>query len=122
MHKFVASCALAGAVALGAPGVALAHAHLKSAAPAENATVASAPSTLHLHFSEGLNLTFTGIAVTAADGTKVALGKASLADDGKTLNVPVKNPLAAGAYTVKWHALSQDGHKTKGSYTFTVAP
>lgn len=122
MHNLIARYALVGVIALGVPGVALAHAHLETAAPAENATVTSAPATLHLHFSEGLNPIFSGIVVTTANGTPVSLGKASLADDDKTLSVPVKSTLAAGPYTVKWHALSKDGHKTKGSYTFTVAP
>jgi len=34
--------------------------------------------------------------------------------------VPVTGTLADGSYTVDWHALSGDGHKTHGSYTFTV--
>jgi methionine-rich copper-binding protein CopC len=37
------------------------------------------------------------------------------------LAVPVK-PLAAGVYTVLWHATSVDTHKTEGHFTFTVAP
>jgi copper resistance protein C len=39
-----------------------------------------------------------------------------------TLVVPVTATLAAGTYTVDWHALATDGHKTNGSYTFTVKP
>jgi methionine-rich copper-binding protein CopC len=36
--------------------------------------------------------------------------------------VPLSETLAPGAYTVEWHALSADGHKTNGAFTFTVKP
>lgn len=114
--------AAAGALILVAAfaGQALAHAHLKAEAPAAGTSVA-APGTLTLHFTEGLNLHFSGIAVTGPDHKAVALGKASLAPkDAATLIVPVSGSLAPGSYTVAWHALSADGHKTQGSYHFTV--
>jgi methionine-rich copper-binding protein CopC len=38
------------------------------------------------------------------------------------LSVPVIGTLQPGIYTVEWHALSTDGHKTTGSYSFTVKP
>ncbi|AYG61221.1 hypothetical protein CCGE525_00435 [Rhizobium jaguaris] len=38
------------------------------------------------------------------------------------LMVPISGTIGAGTYTVEWHALSADGHKTTGSYTFTVKP
>jgi methionine-rich copper-binding protein CopC len=34
--------------------------------------------------------------------------------------VPITGILAAGTYQVSWHALSNDGHKTKGTYSFVV--
>ncbi|WP_313160064.1 copper resistance protein CopC, partial [Mixta calida] len=36
------------------------------------------------------------------------------------LIVPLEKPLPGGSYQVNWHVLSVDGHKTKGSYTFSV--
>lgn len=42
--------------------------------------------------------------------------------DNKTLVLPLGKALPAGAYTVKWQALSKDGHKTHGSWSFTVQP
>jgi methionine-rich copper-binding protein CopC len=35
---------------------------------------------------------------------------------------PVTSTLAPGVYTVTWHALAKDGHKTNGTYSFTVQP
>lgn len=119
-------CFLLGLLmAVGLANQAFAHAHLVNALPAENASV-SAPETLRLKFSEGLELAFTGLALSGATGptmATVATGAPALAaGDDTTLVVAVKQPLAAGAYTVAWHALSKDGHKTQGSYRFTVKP
>ncbi len=110
-----------GLVAVSAP--AFAHAHLKSATPAVNGTVATAPTELDLKFSEGLNLKFTGVKVTGPAKAAVATGDAALgAGDDTTLVVPVSDTLAPGSYAVAWHALSTDGHKTSGTYKFTVKP
>jgi methionine-rich copper-binding protein CopC len=98
-----------------------AHAHLKSSDPADKAAVSS-PSNLNLSFSEGLNLKFSGVKLTGPDRQEIKLGEAMLMDNGKTLMVPVPDQLPAGAYTVQWHAVSVDGHKTSGSYGFSVAP
>jgi methionine-rich copper-binding protein CopC len=113
---------LAALLSLGLAGPAFAHAHLTASTPAANATVTATPAALQLTFSEGLELRFTGIKVTGPGGAAVATGDATLGPDGATLVVPVTGPLAPGAYTVDWHALSTDGHTTKGSYAFTVAP
>ena len=40
--------------------------------------------------------------------------------DHAKLVVAVPAPLPAGTYTVNWHALATDGHKTTGHYVFTV--
>ncbi len=102
---------------------ALAHAHLTAATPAAGGTVPTTPTELDLAFSEGLNLPFTGVKVTGPAGAAVATGKAALGPGGDTtLVVPVAGPLAPGSYTVAWHALSKDGHRTSGTYTFTVKP
>ena len=106
-----------------AAGPALAHAHLKTARPATDATVATAPTELDLTFSEGVNLKFTGVKVTGPDKKAVATGDAALGQGGDTtIVVPVTGALAAGTYKVDWHARSSDGHKTTGSYSFTVRP
>lgn len=104
-------------------GHASAHAHLKSATPPMDGAVSTAPSELDLMFSEGLDLKFTAVAVKGPDRKTVATGKETLgAGDDTRLVVPLSGPLAAGTYTVGWHALSADGHKTSGSYRFTIKP
>ena len=104
-------------------GQAFAHAHLKSAVPADKETVAKTPATLQLKFSEGVDLGFTGVTVTGPGKAAVATGTGShVAGDDATLSVPLSATLAPGRYTVNWHALATDGHKTSGSYSFTVKP
>ena len=114
---------LAFALTLGFVGEASAHAHLKTATPAADSAVAAAPSELRLGFTEGVNLKFTGVSVTGPAGAPVSTGAAALAPgDDKVLVVPVSGPLVPGAYKVNWHALATDGHKTDGSYGFTIRP
>jgi hypothetical protein len=98
---------------------AFAHAHLLSAVPANAAIVSPAPKALTLTFSESVSLAFTGITLTGAAGA-VSLGTPQLDADGVTLVEPLTATLPPGAYVVDWHALSTDGHKTHGSYGFTV--
>ena len=113
--------ASAGLLALMAP--AFAHAHLNAAMPPANGTVAQAPSELDLTFSEGIDLKFTGVTVTGPGRAAVAPGAARRGAGGNvTLVVPLAAPLAAGTYRVDWHALATDGHKTTGSYSFSVKP
>lgn len=90
--------------------------------PADKGTATSSPSELDLTFTESLNLKFSGVKLTGPDKATVKLGDPRLTRKGMGLTVPVPAPLGVGAYTVEWHVLSTDGHKTNGSYTFTVKP
>jgi methionine-rich copper-binding protein CopC len=110
-------------VALVWSGTALAHAVPKAEAPAAGTTLRAAPVEVSITFSETVDPHFSEIIVRNADGQHI--------DDGTTrpdprnaarLSVGLKQPLAAGAYTVLWHVLAADGHRTQGSYGFTVAP
>jgi len=110
---------------LGIAGVAQAHPKLLSASPAPNATVAK-PARLALRFSEklmpkfsGAELMMTGHAGTTHPPMKVAAA-AGVADDGRTLVVTPKAPLAAGRYSVAWHVVSTDTHRVAGNFAFAV--
>ncbi|MEX6508235.1 copper homeostasis periplasmic binding protein CopC [Jiella sp. M17.18] len=113
--------ALVASTLLAAP--AFAHAHLKFATPAQDATLEMPPSQLDLTFTEGLNLSFTGVILTGPHKKVMATGRERFAPGtDTTLAVPIIDQLEAGTYTVQWHALSTDGHKSSGSYRFTVKP
>ncbi len=106
-------------LALLAAPPAFAHAHLENSTPAAGTTVA-APAELRLAFSEGVEPRVSKVALTGPGGA-VALGAASVeASHPDVLVVPIAKPLAPGAYTVKWRAVSVDSHATQGSFAFTV--
>ena len=112
---------IAAVLALLSPTAALAHAHLLEERPAANATVTAAPTVLSLKFSEAISLKFSGIKLSGPDEADIGLGAAALdpSDDAR-LAVPVVGTLAPAEYAVTWHALSSDGHKTSGTFVFTV--
>lgn len=116
ISKSAIALLLAGAALLGATH-AQAHAKLVSASPAENAAGA-APKAITLKFNEKLQPKFSGFELTrggTAVPVKVTVGKDKLS----LIGAPAR-PLAAGAYEVKWHAVTADTHRMQGAYTFTV--
>ncbi len=100
---------------------AFAHAHLEAQVPAAGATVSAAPQAIELKFSEGVEPKFSGIVLTGAKHAPVKLGAPKVdSKDNARLIIPVDGLMPAGSYRVNWHAVSVDGHKTKGEYTFNV--
>ena len=110
---------------LGIAGVAQAHPKLLSATPAPNATVAT-PTRLALRFSEKLMPKFSGadLMMTAHGDTShppmQVAAAAGVADDGRTLVVTPKAPLAPGRYSIAWHIVSADTHRVAGNFAFAV--
>src|SRR5581483_273221 len=58
------------------------------------------------------------IRVVDADGNVVS-GRSRLWFDGRGARAPVRR-LEKGAYTVRWHVVSGDGHVVSGVFTFGV--
>jgi methionine-rich copper-binding protein CopC len=121
----IGSALAAAALTFATP--ALAHPKLVASNPAANALVAK-PSKLELRFSEKLvgqfssvDLIMTGMPGMANHGPMKVNGvTTSVAGDGKTLVVKLRQPLAAGTYRLDWHAVSADTHRVNGSYSFKV--
>jgi methionine-rich copper-binding protein CopC len=113
-HIILAFTAIAG---LAAP--AFGHAFLQHATPGAGDALTRAPRQISLEFSEPLNAAFSGLTVT--DGAGKDVTAAAPAVDGAALKVALK-PLAPGVYSVAWHAVSVDTHRTEGAYRFTVKP
>jgi len=122
MSKHTRLTALSALAVVIFAGQAFAHAHLTKSVPADKATVAISPAELDLHFSEELDLKFSGAEIIGPNKASVKTGDAILTDEGKTLMVPLPEKLDPGAYEVEWHVLSTDGHKTTGAYGFRVKP
>jgi methionine-rich copper-binding protein CopC len=107
------------AVLLGS--VANAHPQLQSAEPAAGASTAS-PKQIRITFNEAVIPQFSGVELKDQTGKVFATGKSEIDPaNKKILVVPVKEELAPGDYKVDWHAVSDDTHRVKGSYSFSVA-
>jgi copper resistance protein C len=96
-----------------------AHAKLVSADPGPDVAVA-APKSIHLEFSAELAKKFSSFKLTDTDGKPVPMTAMEITDAKALESVPTAT-LSPGLYTVSWTAVStDDGHKTIGSYSFTV--
>ncbi len=103
-------------IVLGCSTTAQAHAFLDHASPAVGSTVSGSPSAVTLYFTETLEPKFSGGEVRNAGGARVDHG-ASVSGSAMRLGV---GGLAPGTYSVTWHVLSVDTHKTQGSFSFQI--
>jgi methionine-rich copper-binding protein CopC len=102
---------------------AFAHAQLQKAVPAVGGTVTVSPTEIRLKFSEGVEPYLSGIVLATQGGVSEPLGKPSVDPaDNSVLIAAVSQALKPGVYTVTWHAVSVDTHKTQGSFNFTLSP
>ncbi len=113
--------AVACALILGVPGVALAHAMPQKSQPAAGATVAEPPAEIKVWFNSELSPQFDQLTVKDGSGNIVSRGEARVDQkDPSLLEVDVPK-LPPGTYHVYWRVASKDGHRTEGDYTFTVS-
>jgi copper transport protein len=107
--------AVAGA-ALVFPAHALAHATLMKTSPGFRERVASSPATVSLRFDQYVKAVPGSIRVYSSTGS---IGATRLRSKGQVIVASLPR-LAKGPYTVRWHALSGDGHVVSGVFTFGV--
>ena len=102
---------------------AYAHPELQFAEPAVGRATPS-PKQIRIMFNENVIPQFSGVEVKDHAGKLIATGKA-IADPTNKKQLVVPGPLKAlppGEYKVEWHAVSNNTHRVKGSYSFSVAP
>jgi copper transport protein len=114
----LAALGAAAALALALPGVALAHAALRSTTPSFQKRVETAPPAVVLRFDQGVRAVPGSIEVRSVDGALVS-GPARRGGGRFGIEAPLRR-LPRGAYTVRWHVLSEDGHVVSGVFTFGV--
>jgi copper transport protein len=102
--------------ALAAPAQAFAHSTLIQASPGFHERLASSPRAVVLRFDQAVQALPGSIRVYSTRGSIGALQSRSV---GLSLRAALPR-LPTGAYTVRWHALSGDGHVVSGVYTFGV--
>jgi copper transport protein len=106
------------ALALLAPSGAFAHASLIRESPAFRERLASSPREVLLRFDQSVTTLPNTVVVLAPDGKNVVTSVVSVpAKRAIVAHLPV---LPRGPYTVRWHAMSNDGHVVSGVYTFGV--
>lgn len=110
-------CALLAGILI--PISARAHASLVSSSPINGSSAATAPARIRLLFTEPVEAAMSNIVLVGSDGDSRSLVVAS---DPRNVNAIVANvgEIAAGQYSVRWQALSADGHSVSGTLTFTV--
>ena len=112
---------LAWALALVRTAPAAAHSETVESKPAPGDAVLPAPTTVTVRYTDPLGPEST-ISVVDDTFAEVTEGPTRVdADDPHAMSVDLLHDLPLGAYTVAWTAHdAADGHKTSGSYTFSV--
>ncbi|HKI91376.1 MAG TPA: copper resistance CopC family protein, partial [Gaiellaceae bacterium] len=109
----------AAAAALLAPASALAHATLVQESPGLGQELQQAPTQVVLTYDQPVDAVREAVVVLNAKGVNVA-GTPQAEKTARRLVAPLPKKLPKGAYTVRWRALSSDGHVVSGLYTFGV--
>jgi copper resistance protein C len=102
------------------PRAALAHAFPEAEEPKVGSTVTAPPQQVAIRFDAPIEALFSKLDVLDSSGQSEDEGTPQVNADTRTLTVNLK-PLKPGDYTIKWSVVAKDGHRTEGSYTFTVA-
>lgn len=101
------------------PRIAAAHAFPKSETPPAGATVNSPPRVI-IDFDAPVEQLFAKLQVLDGAGNDIAAQPPAIDSEKNEMSAAMPS-LKPGDYTVKWSVVSNDGHRTEGSYTFTVA-
>jgi copper transport protein len=108
---------LAGVLlALLSPAQAFAHATLLHTSPSFRERLSASPQKVTLRFDQYVKALPGSVQLFS---TTRALPVSHVGVDGLTLEASLPR-LPRGAYTVRWHALSDDGHVVSGVFTFGV--
>ncbi|HEX4037017.1 MAG TPA: copper resistance CopC family protein [Acidobacteriaceae bacterium] len=99
------------------PQMALAHAHLVSSSPAANSAVHGPDVAIDLKFNSRVEIKGSMITLLLPGGQTHRLTLDSQSND---VNLDARTHLKPGSYTLRWQALSTDGHITRGEIPFGV--
>jgi copper transport protein len=113
VRRVLLACAL---IALVLPGQAFAHATLERTSPAFQQRLQTSPRTVQLNFDQYIKALPRSVQLFSRSGP---LAVAGIRDDGRTLEATLPH-LRKGGYTIRWHAMSGDGHVVSGVFTFGV--
>lgn len=115
--KRLALVTLAALCILFIPRIALAHAHLINSSPGANATVHGPDVAIDLKYNSRVEIKGSMITLVLPGGQTQRL---TLDRQSNDVNLDAHANLKPGNYTLRWQALSTDGHITRGEIPFTV--
>jgi methionine-rich copper-binding protein CopC len=98
--------------------LAFAHNRLLKSAPAAGAALNISPARIEMWFAEKPDLTVSKIAVKGPAGA-VETGPIH-ANAATSIVAEFKGKLADGQYVVSWQTAGDDGHMSKGDFSFRV--
>ena len=107
---------IAAAFALVFPAQAFAHASLEQTTPGFRERLPSSPQKIVLRFDQYVERLPGSVHLYSSTGE---VGVKRIVLEGRNLTAWLPH-LSKGAYTVRWHALSGDGHVVSGVFTFGV--
>jgi len=97
------------------------HFALTRSAPEAGASVPS-PEEVRLWFTQAPQENSVSIRLVDAAGNAVSTGEVVSDDsDGQSVAVSVGGVLSAGAYSVSWRGVGDDGHIVRGEFAFSVS-
>jgi hypothetical protein len=100
------------------PSAAFAHAHLLTSTPAANATVHGPAVAFELRFNSRVDGHRSILTLVMADGHTQTL---AMDKQSAEVNLNAHATLKPGSYTLRWQALSTDGHIARGEIPFGVS-
>ena len=104
------------------PPIILAHAIVVRTSPAQGGVGAEDIGKVEVWYDAGIRDAFAALAVVSAAGERVDRRDAAI-DSADPSHVSVSvNRLTPGKYTVRYRALSADGHLVSGAWEFEVRP
>jgi methionine-rich copper-binding protein CopC len=102
------------------PAGLVAHVFPDHSSPRVGSTITKTPKSVKIWFDGELEPLFSTLKVTDAQGTRVDSSNAHVDTSDHTLLQVGLHPLQPGVYRVSWIAVSRDGHRTNGDYSFTL--
>jgi len=119
--RFMAAASIVWFCTLFPSTPAHAHAVVVKAEPAPKSELDISPAVVRVWFSEAVAPEKARIEVLDAKGGTVRADRINTPDDRKLVMIRPAS-LGAGTYTVKYRAVSADGHVVEGRYGFSIRP
>lgn len=101
------------------PAIAYPHSNLLSSDPQKDAVLQSPPEKVTVNFLGAAEPALSRLEVFDSKGNKVS-NKTKFLEENTMMETELSDGLKSGEFSVKWICIGVDGHKTQGSYKFTV--